>query len=106
MRRVCAQALEPASAGMTTQAADRIAAKSLRVRMRPSLVPRIRSSHDFAVGAVANFGFKGGTRIIMLASVLFDSEVRPESAANACDLRNRDTGGQLLLHRQMRGLDD
>jgi molybdate transport system substrate-binding protein len=31
-----------------------------------SLVPRTRSSHDFAAGTVANFGFKSGTRIIKL----------------------------------------
>src|SRR4029077_18602415 len=30
------------------------------------LVPRTRSSHDFAAGTVANFGFKSGTRIIEL----------------------------------------
>src|SRR5690242_5663786 len=30
------------------------------------LVPRTRSSHDFAAGTVANFGFKSGTRIIDL----------------------------------------
>src|SRR5205085_2306226 len=29
-------------------------------------VPRTRSSHDFAAGTVANFGFKSGTRIIEL----------------------------------------
>src|SRR6202008_1486381 len=31
-----------------------------------ALVPRTRSSHDFAAGTVANFGFKSGTRIIEL----------------------------------------
>ena len=31
-----------------------------------TLVPRTRSSHDFAAGTVANFGFKSGTRIIDL----------------------------------------
>src|SRR5712671_6729940 len=31
-----------------------------------ALVPRTRSSHDFAAGTVANFGFKSGTSIIML----------------------------------------
>jgi hypothetical protein len=31
-----------------------------------TLVPRTRSSHDFAAGAFANFGFKSGTRIIEL----------------------------------------
>jgi hypothetical protein len=31
-----------------------------------ALVPRTRSSHDFAAGAFANFGFKSGTRIIEL----------------------------------------
>ena len=31
-----------------------------------ALVPRTRSSHDFAAGTVANFGFKSGTRNIAL----------------------------------------
>src|SRR5262249_47473107 len=35
-----------------------------------ALVPRTRSSHDFAADTLANFGFKSGTRIIMFASVL------------------------------------
>ena len=39
------------------------------------LVPRTRSSHNIAANAVANFGFKSGTRIIDLL-VSFDSEVR------------------------------
>src|SRR5690348_16626186 len=34
--------------------------------MAPRLVPRTRSSHDFAAGRVANFGFKSGTGIIDL----------------------------------------
>src|SRR5262245_61880951 len=42
------------------------------------LVPRTRSSHDFAASAFANFGFKSGTRIIELL-VSFDSEVRKTS---------------------------
>jgi hypothetical protein len=40
-----------------------------------SLVPRRRSSHNIAASAVANFGFKSGTRIIGLL-VSFESEVR------------------------------
>jgi len=31
-----------------------------------ALVPRTRSSHDFAAGTFANFGFNNGTRIMML----------------------------------------
>src|SRR5262249_39807150 len=31
-----------------------------------ALVPRTRSSHDFAAGTVANFGFKSGTGMIKL----------------------------------------
>src|ERR1700704_4190180 len=42
-----------------------------------ALVPRTRSSHDFAAGTVANFGFKRGTRIIMLlVSFRFRSSLR------------------------------
>jgi len=36
--------------------------RSLRRLMMRVLVPRTRSSHDFAAGTVANFGFKSGTR--------------------------------------------
>src|ERR1700716_1060715 len=42
-----------------------------------ALVPRTRSSHDFTAGTVANFGFKSGTRIIMLlVSFRFRSSLR------------------------------
>ena len=56
-----------------------------------TLVPRTRSSHKLAEPTDANFGFKSGTIINIAASVLVDSEVRISGAANADELRNRDT---------------
>src|ERR1051326_8493737 len=58
---------------------------------RPCPVPRTRSSHHIAAGTVANFGFISGSGNHRVASVLFDAEVRSEVAANACELRNRET---------------
>src|SRR5262249_53702395 len=42
----------------------------LAASLRRTLVPRTRSSHEFSAGTIANFGFKSGTSIIILASVL------------------------------------
>src|SRR5262249_49551480 len=42
-----------------------------------ALVPRTRSSHDFAATTVANFGSKSGTRIMnLLVSFRFRSSLR------------------------------
>jgi hypothetical protein len=41
-----------------------------------TLVPRTRSSRKLSEPLNANFGFKGGTRKEIIASVLIDSEVR------------------------------
>ena len=56
---------------------DNVHARALAVDRRARLVPRTRSSHEFAAGTVANFGFKNGTRIIMLlVSFRFRSSLR------------------------------
>src|SRR5215471_5344809 len=51
--------------------------------------PEVRTY--FAANPLANLGFTSGTGIIGFSGVLLDSEVRPEVAAGACELRNRDT---------------
>src|SRR5690349_5034194 len=77
-----------ASAGLTTQTRSARQLPSCPGRVP---VPRTRSSHDFAAGTSANFGFKKRHWNHRFASVLCDSEVRTAGAANACELRNRDT---------------
>src|SRR5262245_44563392 len=59
------------------------------------LVPRTRNSHDFAAGTVANFGFKSGTRIIMLL-VSFRSRSSLRGCGKCCELRDRDTSDKQL----------
>src|SRR3979411_2400502 len=70
-----------------------------------ALVPRIRSSHDFARGTVANFGFKSGTRIIMLlVSFRFRSSLRGRGEC----LRTSESGQQKIepaLFQIRRGSD-
>src|SRR6185312_1113615 len=56
-----------------------------------TLVPRTRSSHKFAELSDANFGFKGGISKDTFASVRIRFRSSYEWAANAYELRNRDT---------------
>jgi len=51
-------------------------ATTAHVRLEIGLVPQTRSSHKLSARSDANFGFKGGTSRVRLASVLVDSEVR------------------------------
>src|ERR1043166_2203276 len=70
---------------------------------RQSPVPRTRSSPHVAASAVANFGFKSGTGIIDLASVLSIPKFASVNAARFGELRNRDTSCQAAWRSQRFG---
>src|SRR5690349_13090548 len=62
-----------------------------RIPAQPSLVPRTRSSRTLRGESLCELRVQKRHQNHRVAGVLFDSEVRSEIAANACELRNRDT---------------
>src|SRR5262245_12135321 len=87
---------------MTSARPATLAAFSIESQDAKRLVPRTRSSHDFAATTFANLGFKSGTRIIELL-VSLDSEVRIRTRCNSCELRNRDTSAANPKFARFRG---